>query len=187
MTVPNKLLETWRFQVLKSELEANNHNCCNMSADVPPEYRTPEALRTLANFLRGSNGVKVKSGIEHEKRVDYFKGADFMLERSLNLFPFYFALFTTGKRLLECIIEAKKWPKSIPRITDEAVAVKVSDLLIDAQFFHRSEKVKEKKGYLKVKMHLLRFSSSIIHTLHRFHKRIFSKKKVTTLGCMLVI
>jgi len=99
-----------------------------MSADVPPEYKTPEALRTLANFLRGSNGVKVKSGIEHEKRVDYFK----------------------GKRLLECILEAKKWPKSIPRITDEAVAVKVSDLLIDAQFFHRSEKVKEKKGYLKI-------------------------------------
>ncbi len=41
---------------------------------VPSEYNTPEGQRTLANFLRSQNGVKVKSGIEHEKRVDYFKG-----------------------------------------------------------------------------------------------------------------
>jgi hypothetical protein len=41
---------------------------------LPEEYQKPEALRTVANFLRSQNGVKVKSGIEHEKRVDYFKG-----------------------------------------------------------------------------------------------------------------
>ncbi len=41
---------------------------------VPKEFETPEGLRTLANFLRSQNGVRVKSGIEHEKRVDYFKG-----------------------------------------------------------------------------------------------------------------
>lgn len=41
---------------------------------VPEEYKTPEGQRTLANFLRAQSGVKVKSGIEHEKRVDYFKG-----------------------------------------------------------------------------------------------------------------
>lgn len=41
---------------------------------VPPEYSTPEGLRTLANFLRSSNGIKVKSGIAHDKRIDYFKG-----------------------------------------------------------------------------------------------------------------
>ncbi len=34
---------------------------------VPKEYHTPEGLRTLANFLRSQNGVKVRSGIEHEK------------------------------------------------------------------------------------------------------------------------
>lgn len=43
-------------------------------SQLPIEYQSPESLRTLANFLRGQNGVKVKSGIEHEKRVDYFKG-----------------------------------------------------------------------------------------------------------------
>lgn len=41
---------------------------------IPAEYKVPEGLRTLANYLRGQNGVKVRSGIEHEKRVDYFKG-----------------------------------------------------------------------------------------------------------------
>lgn len=41
---------------------------------VPAEYKAPEGLRTLANYLRSQNGVKVRSGIEHEKRVDYFKG-----------------------------------------------------------------------------------------------------------------
>ena len=41
---------------------------------VPPEFQTAESLRTLANYLRSQNGVKVRSGIEHEKRVDYFKG-----------------------------------------------------------------------------------------------------------------
>jgi hypothetical protein len=45
-----------------------------MNVDIPAEYKTAEGLRTLANFLRSSNGVKVRSGIEHEKRVDYFKG-----------------------------------------------------------------------------------------------------------------
>lgn len=41
---------------------------------LPAELQTPEALRTIANYLRSTNGVRVKSGIEHEKRVDYFKG-----------------------------------------------------------------------------------------------------------------
>ncbi len=41
---------------------------------IPAEYQKPEGLRTLANFLRSSNGIKVRHGIEHEKRVDYFKG-----------------------------------------------------------------------------------------------------------------
>jgi len=95
---------------------------------IPDEYRTPEAQRTLANFLRAQGGVKVKSGIEHEKRVDYFK----------------------GKKLVECIQEAKKWPKSLPRLTEEEIIVQVADLLLQAGFFHRSEKVKEKRGYLKI-------------------------------------
>ena len=44
-----------------------------MSA-IPIEYQKPEGLRTLANYLRSQNGVKSRSAIEHEKRVEYFKG-----------------------------------------------------------------------------------------------------------------
>ena len=91
---------------------------------IPPEYKQPEGLRTLANYLRGNNGIKVRSGIEHEKRVDYFK----------------------GKRLVECILEGKKWPKSIPKITDKAIAIIIANLLIQSSFVHRSEKVEGKKG-----------------------------------------
>lgn len=55
-----------------------------------------------------------------------------------------------GKRLIECVLEPKKWPKSIPAITDKGVAVIVANLLIQNSFFHRSEKVDGKKGVLKV-------------------------------------
>jgi hypothetical protein len=41
---------------------------------IPAQYETAEGLRTLANYLRSQNGVKVRAGIEHEKRVEYFKG-----------------------------------------------------------------------------------------------------------------
>lgn len=41
---------------------------------VPREYEAPEGMRTLANYLRSTSGLKVRSGIEHEKRVEYFKG-----------------------------------------------------------------------------------------------------------------
>jgi translocation protein SEC62 len=97
-------------------------------SEVPAEYETPEGLRTLANFLRSQSGVKVRSGIEHEKRVDYFK----------------------GKKLVECVLEAKKWPRSIPQITDKGVARMVANLMVQANFFHRSVKVEDKKGLLKI-------------------------------------
>ena len=51
---------------------------------------------------------------------------------------------------MECVLEAKKWPKSIPVITDKGVARMVAASLIQSSFFHRSEKVEDKKGYLKV-------------------------------------
>lgn len=39
---------------------------------IPSEFQSAEALRTLANYLR--TNIRVKSGVEHEKRVEYFKG-----------------------------------------------------------------------------------------------------------------
>ena len=49
------------------------------------------------------------------------------------------------------MLEGKKWPKSLSKITDKEVAAEIANLLIKAQFFHRSEKVEGKKNYLKVR------------------------------------
>ena len=55
-----------------------------------------------------------------------------------------------GKRLIESLLESKKWPKSIPKITDIGTAQLVAGALVQSAFFHRSEKVDGKKGFLKV-------------------------------------
>jgi translocation protein SEC62 len=100
-----------------------------MSDIIPIEYQTPEGLRTLANFLRSQNGVKVRTAIEHDKRVDYFK----------------------GKKMIECLLypENVKWPKTIPRIIDKSIARIISQSLLTSGFYHRSEKVEGKKGILQ--------------------------------------
>ena len=88
---------------------------------LPDHFRTQEGLRTVANFLRNSTyGVKTKQGVQHDKRVDYFK----------------------GKRLVEKLLEDhKKWPKTLPKIQDKGLAIELADLLLKGSFFHRSEKV----------------------------------------------
>jgi hypothetical protein len=40
----------------------------------PEIYTTEEGLQKLGSHLRSLHGVKVRSGIEHDKRVEYFKG-----------------------------------------------------------------------------------------------------------------
>jgi translocation protein SEC62 len=101
-------------------------------SSVPSEYKDPSGLRTLANYLRSSNGVKTKSATQHEKRVDYFRGYRFM----------------------ECVVEDEKplpkWPKTLPKITDQGVAREVAELMIQNNFFHRSEKVPDKKRMLRM-------------------------------------
>ena len=101
---------------------------------VPVEFQKPEGLRTLGNYLRGAHGVKNKSATQHDKRVEYFRGS----------------------KLLEVLVEEDeddpllKWPKTLPKIKDRAVGVAVAELFIQNDFFHRSEKVPEKKKYLQV-------------------------------------
>ena len=96
---------------------------------IPEEFRTEEGIRTLAKFLRGDNGIKVRTAVEHEKRVDYFK----------------------GKRFLDLILEGhKSWPKTLPRVEDKATATLIAQELIKANMFHRSEKVMGKKGVLQI-------------------------------------
>ena len=96
--------------------------------DIPEFYKTEEGLKALARFLRSEKGVKNRSAIEHEKRVDYFK----------------------GKKFIESILENKNWPKKLPTVSDKATAMVLAQELIKANIFHRSEKVKDKKGFLQI-------------------------------------
>ena len=57
--------------------------------------------------------------------------------------------------MIECILAAKKWPKNLPKITERSVAVSVAQLLVKAEYFHRSEKVEAKKGYLVVSINYI--------------------------------
>jgi hypothetical protein len=47
-------------------------------------------------------------------------------------------------------LEAKQWPKNLPKIEDKGVAMTVASLLLKNTYFHRSEKIEDKKGHLKV-------------------------------------
>ena len=105
---------------------------------LPGEYQKDEGLRTLANFLRSENGVKLYKAVQHEKRVEYFKGKNFievLTKIGLDL--------DTSKAGRE---KARKWPKSIPKISDVAVAIEVGKALLNKGFLHRSEKQETKKG-----------------------------------------
>jgi hypothetical protein len=41
---------------------------------VPDVYIDPLGLKKLANYLRSVDGILVRDGIEHDKRVQFFKG-----------------------------------------------------------------------------------------------------------------
>lgn len=57
----------------------------------------------------------------------------------------------TGQKLIDCLLEpGAKWPASLPKIEDRAQAVLVAEELIRASMFHRSEKIKGKKGVLQI-------------------------------------
>mmetsp|Transcript_13278 Transcript_13278/g.13765 ORF Transcript_13278/g.13765 Transcript_13278/m.13765 type:complete len:349 (-) Transcript_13278:316-1362(-) len=96
------------------------------SSSFPSIYNNEEGLKKLGTYLRSLHGVKVRSGIEHDKRVEYFK----------------------GKRLIECLLEGQNWPKSLPRITDKGMALELASTLLQKGYFHRSEKNTERKGHL---------------------------------------
>ncbi|CAM9276800.1 unnamed protein product, partial [Ectocarpus fasciculatus] len=95
---------------------------------VPEEYLDPLVLKKLANYLRSVDGVLVRDGIEHDKRVQFFK----------------------GDRLVQCLLHPKKWPQSLPAITEKSAAHAIGAMLIKQQFIHRSEKDGNKKGFLHV-------------------------------------
>ena len=54
--------------------------------------------------------------------------------------------------MIECILEGKKWPKSLPKVTDKQIAVALGELLIDQEvsYFIRCEKTEDQKGILRV-------------------------------------
>jgi len=51
---------------------------------------------------------------------------------------------------VECLLEAKKFPKTLTKITDRSVAAALAQLMIKKEYFHRSEKIEGKKGNLMV-------------------------------------
>ena len=98
------------------------------SGSLPDIYETDDGLKRLATYLRSTNGVKVRAGVEHDKRVEYFR----------------------GKRLIECLLAGNKWPKNLPKIEDKGAALQLASTLLRKGFFHRSEKDEDKKGHLVV-------------------------------------
>jgi hypothetical protein len=52
------------------------------------------------------------------------------------------------------LLKPKKWPQSLPAITEKSVAQAIGALLIKHQYIHRSEKDEKKKGFLHVRMWL---------------------------------
>jgi hypothetical protein len=111
----------------------------------PEIYTTEDGLRKLGSHLRSLHGVKVRSGIEHDKRVEYFKGHGASVVLAAH------RLFV-GKRLIECLLEAQNWPKALPKITDKGMALELAAALLLKGFFHRSEKSPDKKGHLIVRL-----------------------------------
>jgi hypothetical protein len=118
-----------------------------VSMSYPEVYDTEEGLKRLATYLRSVNGVKVRHGIEHDKRVEYFKGI--FLDKRTQV-----VLFTNliGKRLIDCLLEGQQWPKKLPKIEDKGAALALAVTLLQKGFFHRSEKNEEKKGHLVVSL-----------------------------------
>ena len=55
-----------------------------------------------------------------------------------------------GKKMVECILEGTKWPKSLPKVTDKEQAVLIGEVLLRAAMFHRSEKLTEQKKAMLV-------------------------------------
>ncbi len=53
--------------------------------------------------------------------------------------------------MVDCILEAKKWPKSLPKVVDRNVAIAVGNLLLKNGYFHRSDKDVDHKGILRVR------------------------------------
>jgi translocation protein SEC62 len=84
-------------------------------------YDQVENLKKLCNFLRSTEGPKVREAVEMDKRVYYLK----------------------GEKLIDFLVTPKKgtkWPKSLPKFKTRQEAISVCKELCKLQFMHRSEK-----------------------------------------------
>ncbi len=61
---------------------------------------------------------------------------------------------------MEALLEGKKWPKGLPEIKEKSVAYQIAGEMLKQQFFHRSEKIETKKGFLRVHIFLFLYSVS---------------------------
>jgi translocation protein SEC62 len=90
-----------------------------------PEWETPDGVKNVADVMRGTNGLKVRQGVELGKRIEYFK----------------------GQKLIDWLIESDN-PKK-PDIDDEKDAIKFARLLLRHNYIHRSEKSEDNKKLLR--------------------------------------
>jgi translocation protein SEC62 len=89
------------------------------------EWETEEGMKKVADALRGTNGVKIRQGVELGKRIEFFK----------------------GEKLITWLLESEN-PKR-PDIDDRKEATRLARLLLRNQFFHRSEKSEDNKKMLR--------------------------------------
>lgn len=77
-----------------------------------------------------------------------------------------------------------KWPKSLPLIKEPSVAMEICGALLKNQFFHRSEKIDGKKGFLRVSNRQV-FEETGYYTWMYSGSMVWSN--VATLGVIAVV
>ena len=55
-------------------MSSNPESSAESSFVVPEFFKDEIGLKKLANYLRSADGVSIRDGIEHDKRIQYFKG-----------------------------------------------------------------------------------------------------------------
>jgi hypothetical protein len=92
------------------------------------EWETQDGVKKVADALRGTNGLKVREGVELGKRIQYFKGSYRCISVVL-LLPLI--LLNPGQKLIDWLLESENPGR--PDIDDEKDAIKFARLLLRHQ------------------------------------------------------
>jgi hypothetical protein len=95
------------------------------------EWETEEGMKKVADALRGTNGVKIRQGVELGKRIEYFKGRNYLFWFIWVSFSLCLLLFYEGEKLITWLLESEN-PKR-PDIDDRKEATRLARLLLRNQ------------------------------------------------------